>query len=103
MAKQTNKKNEEIKLDMHITDNANTITVNNDVKNEELKSDKDNLKNVNIADLISYEKACALICKRYESAARIEYKDYKDKFNKYKMYYEKIFSEIENRVNEFCK
>ena len=103
MAKQTNKKNEEIKLNTHISDNTNTITVNNDEKNEEIKLDIDTLKNVNIADLISYEKACALICKRYESAARIEYKDYKDKFNKYKMYYEKIFSEIENRVNEFCK
>lgn len=110
MAKQTNKKKEEIKLDTHISDNTNTITVNNDEKNEEIKLDIDTLKldidilkNVNIADLISYEKACALICKRYESAARIEYKDYKDKFNKYKMYYEKIFSEIENRVNEFCK
>ncbi len=103
MAKQTNKKNEENKLDKHISDNTNTITVNNDEKNEELKSDTDNLKNVNIVDLISYEKACALICKRYESAAHIEYRDYKDKFNKYKMYYEKIFSEIENRVNEFCK
>ena len=87
----------------HISDNTNTITVNNDEKNEELKSDTDNLKNVNIADLISYEKACALICKKYESAAHIEYKNYKDIFNKYKMYYEKIFSEIENRVNEFCK
>lgn len=120
MAKQMNKKNEEIKIETNI-DNTNAIAPNKEKqikvsnnntnaialnKEEQIKvsnNNTDDLKNVNIVDLISYEKACALICKRYESAARIEYKDYKDKFNKYKMYYEKIFSEIENRVNEFCK
>lgn len=120
MAKQMNKKNEEIKIETNI-DNTNAIAPNKEEqikvsnnntnaialnKEEQIKvsnNNTDNLKNVNIVDLISYEKACALICKRYESAAHIEYRDYKDKFNKYKMYYEKIFSEIENRVNEFCK
>lgn len=102
MAKQMNKKNEEIKIETNI-DNTNAIAPNKEEQIKVSNNNTDDLKNVNIADLISYEKACALICKRYESAARIEYKDYKDKFNKYKMYYEKIFSEIENRVNEFCK
>lgn len=102
MAKQINKKNEEIKIETNI-DNTNAIAPNKEEQIKVSKNNTDDLKNISINDLISYEKACALICKRYESAARIEYKDYKDKFNKYKMYYEKIFSEIENRVNEFCK
>lgn len=102
MAKQMNKKNEEIKIETNI-DNTNAIALNKEEQIKASNNNTDDLKNVNIVDLISYEKACALICKRYESAAHIEYRDYKDKFNKYKMYYEKIFSEIENRVNEFCK
>lgn len=102
MAKQMNKKNEEIKIETNI-DNTNAIAPNKEEQIKVSNNNTDDLKNVNIVDLISYEKACALICKRYESAAHIEYKDYKDKFNKYKMYYEKIFSEIENRVNELCK
>lgn len=104
MTKQINKKNEEIKIETKI-DNTNAIAPNKEEQIKVSNNNTDDLKNININinDLISYEKACALICKRYESAARIEYKDYKDKFNKYKMYYEKIFSEIENRVNEFCK
>lgn len=102
MAKQMNKKNEEIKIETNI-DNTNAIAPNKEEQIKVSNNNTDDLKNVNIVDLISYEKACALICKRYESAAHIEYRDYKDKFNKYKMYYEKIFSEIENRVNEFCK
>ena len=102
MAKQMNKKNEEIKIETNI-DNTNAIAPNKEEQIKVSNNNTDDLKNISINDLISYEKACALICKRYESAARIEYKDYKDKFNKYKMYYEKIFSEIENRVNEFCK
>ena len=102
MAKQMNKKNEEIKIETNI-DNTNAIVPNKEEQIKISNNNIDELKNININDLISYEKACALICKRYESAARIEYKDYKDKFNKYKMYYEKIFSEIENRVNELCK
>lgn len=102
MAKQINKKKEEIKIETNI-DNTNAIAPNKEEQIKVSNNNTDDLKNISINDLISYEKACALICKRYESAARIEYKDYKDKFNKYKMYYEKIFSEIENRVDEFCK
>ena len=102
MTKQINKKNEEIKIETKIY-NTNAIAPNKEEQIKVSNNNTDDLKNISINDLISYEKACALICKRYESAARIEYKDYKDKFNKYKMSYEKIFSEIENRVNEFCK
>lgn len=101
MAKQMNKKNEEIKLETNI-DNTNAIAPNKEEQIKVSNNNTDDLKNISINDLISYEKACALICKRYESAARIEYKDYKDKFNKYKIYYEKIFSEIENRINNIC-
>ena len=61
MAKQMNKKNEEIKIETNI-DNTNAIAPNKEEQIKVSNNNTDDLKNVNIVDLISYEKACALIC-----------------------------------------
>lgn len=60
------------------------------------------LNNMGLFDLIQLEKACALLCKRFETSARLD-KENNDKFNEYKGYYGKIFAELENRVSKICK
>lgn len=64
---------------------------------ESILNDKIYLNEISITDLIAYEKACALVCKKYEISARInEIND--DKFKQYNNYYNIIFKEIENRI-----
>ena len=60
------------------------------------------LNNMSLFDLVQLEKACALLCKRFETSARID-RENNDKFKEYKVYYEKIFSELENRVSNVFK
>ena len=62
--------------------------------------DFSDIARITLSQAKNYEKE---FISEFINIEKIIYKDYKDKFNKYKMYYEKIFSEIENRVNEFCK
>jgi hypothetical protein len=57
---------------------------------------------MSLFDLIQLEKACALLCKRFETSARID-RENNEKFKEYKGYYEQIFAELENRVSEVCK
>ena len=59
------------------------------------------LSNISIIELIALEKACALLCKRFETIARLDSTN-NAKFKEYQMYYEKIFSELESRVNIIC-
>lgn len=124
MAKKTSKKEKnEIELtDKSVTSISNeNVTLSNNVVSDTIKEkektasngreyeknlkekDVHTLNSVSIEELISYEKACALICRRYESAARIDYMDHRDKFNKYKKCYEEIFSELEYRIDNLCK
>jgi hypothetical protein len=106
MAKKTSKKEKtEIELTDEITTSKINEVVNAAKECENNLSEKDvyNLKHINISDLILCEKACALICGKYENAARADYIRYKDKFNKYNDYYKKIFSELEYRIDKLCK
>ena len=59
------------------------------------------ISNINIMELIALEKACSLLCKRYETMARIDSGN-NSKFKEFKKYYEMIFSELENRVYNSC-
>ena len=63
---------------------------------------ENSISNASITDLIAYEKACALICKKYEITFRLNDSD-NTKFRKYQSCYEKIFSELEKRVENICK
>lgn len=60
------------------------------------------LNNMSMFDLVQLEKACALLCKRFETSARLD-RENNEKFKEYKGYYDKIFSELENRVSQICK
>lgn len=60
------------------------------------------LNNMGLFDLIQLEKACSLLCKRFETSARLDCEN-NEKFKEYKGYYDKIFSELEKRVSEICK
>lgn len=96
-------KSNEVKIINDKTYSDDSTLSNNEeyVVNEPIKN-INSLKDVNIVDLISYEKACALLCKRYEMSVRVD-EENNNKFKEYKNYYEKIFSEIEARVFELCK
>lgn len=90
----------------------NVVIVQETVKDEIILSDlkkrqlsdlkKGQLSDLSLSDLFFLEKMCSLLCKRYETSARID-KFNNDKFKEYNVYYEKIFSEIERRVLESFK
>lgn len=117
MAKKVNKKkeNNEIIIDTTLIDKSNiAITAPDKINDGWLKVDENvsmstlyvkpkiyNISEISILELIAMEKACALICKRHETAARIDSEN-SSKFKEYKEYYEKIFSELENRVSNLC-
>lgn len=63
---------------------------------------KQDICNISLIELVHLENACALICKKYEMAARID-RENNDKFKEYKTYYQKIFEELERRVANLCK
>lgn len=99
--KSENKNSENIEY----TENTiNALIVQDTTKEDIILSDlrKMELSGLNISDLYFLEKACALVCKRYETLARIDVSNNK-KFKEYNLYYEKIFSEIEQRVLNYCK
>lgn len=75
-------------------------TIKENIVLSELK--KKELSGVDISDLFFLEKICALICKRYETSARINNSN-NEKFKEFKFYYERIFSELERRVLDICK
>ena len=78
------------------------------VKNAVLLTEKyfvnqsNKISNISLIDLISLERACALICKRYETTAKLDMVN-NNKFKEYKAYYENIFCELEQRVINACK
>ena len=57
---------------------------------------------LDITQLISLEKACSLLCKRFETTAQLDIRN-NAKFKEFKNYYEMIFSELEKRVLDICK
>ena len=66
----------------------------------EVKKEK-TLKDLDINELISFEKACALLCKRFETAAQLDF-NHHFLFKEYQQYYEMIFNEIKERVATCC-
>lgn len=54
-----------------------------------------------IQDLMWTEKACALICRKYETTARIDYENNK-KLTEFSRYYKMIMDELEKRVINVC-
>ena len=100
--------------DIDITDNEFTITSN--IKDgsklciDEKYVELGNISTIkgygihcmSLFDLIQLEKACALLCKRFETSAMID-RENNEKFMEYKTYYDKIFIELENRVSEVFK
>lgn len=67
-----------------------------------LKSTTHSLSDVNIMELLALEQACALLCKRYETTAQLDFNN-NAKFKEFKAYYEMIFNELESRVEKVCK
>lgn len=62
---------------------------------------KKTLSSLDISDLAALEKACSLLCRRFETTARLDNNN-SIKFKEYKQYYEIIFSELEKKVLEYC-
>lgn len=60
------------------------------------------IKTCSLPEILDYEKACALVCKKYETSARIDNTD-NFKFNRFKECYHYIFDEIERRVEIIYK
>lgn len=60
------------------------------------------LELLDVESLVALEKACSLLCKRFETTAQLDPKN-NAKFKEFKNYYEMIFSELEKRVLYYCK
>lgn len=56
---------------------------------------------VDIDKLVAYEKACATVCKRYETRARLDGEN-NAMFQKFSQYYLDIVKEMEKRVEQAC-
>ena len=63
---------------------------------------RNQLELLDIQSLVALEKACSLLCKRFETTAQLDIKN-NAKFKEFKNYYEMIFSELEKRVLDICK
>lgn len=57
---------------------------------------------LSITELISYEQACALLCRRFEKSVQLDFNN-NLKFKEYQRYYEMIFNELGKRVAEICR
>lgn len=118
MAKKNTKNSKPVQVDMpELTVTPEAIeTVSNDIntQNYDVTATKDvdvsfvslrpngtNISELNITELISLEKACALVCKRFETIAQLDFTN-NNKFKEYQHYYELIFNELEKRVAESC-
>lgn len=92
--------------------NLNTTTITNDNNisttyeeydiNKVTFITKKPLELLDIQSLVALEKACSLLCKRFETTAQLDPKN-NAKFKEFKNYYEMIFSELEKRVLYYCK
>lgn len=92
--------------------NLNTTTITNDNNisttyeeydiNKVIFITKKPLELLDIQSLVALEKACSLLCKRFETTAQLDIRN-NAKFKEFKNYYEMIFSELEKRVLDICK
>jgi uncharacterized protein (DUF4415 family) len=112
-SKSTNIKTKPTEAESTVTNNDNKetkkIVTENNKTNEELVTNPEykkveckDITTIDICDLIALEKACAIVCRKYETAARID-RDNMDKFREYGDYYQSIFHELERRVINIFK
>ena len=94
--------NDSLTVNTPIITTEGVVSVGKIVNEKEMLDNCSKISNVSLIDLMFLEKACALLCKRYETSARIDDCNNR-KFKEYKEYYEKIFSELEIRVLNACK
>ena len=108
MSKKTTKKTENIQ-DEALKNTASNTNFENSILNDffgisediSKNRDYDSIKTLSLTELMALENACALLCKRFETTARLDSTN-NTKFKEYQIYYEKIFSELESRVNKIC-
>lgn len=62
---------------------------------------KSSIEYMNVSDLIWVEKACAIVCKKYETTARLDLENNK-KLSEFSNYYKNILNELEDRVRKVC-
>lgn len=93
--------NETVSNDINTHDYDVTATKDIDVSFVSLRPNGTNISELNITELIALEKACALVCKRFETIAQLDFTN-NNKFKEYQHYYELIFNELEKRVAESC-
>lgn len=96
-AKVTKKVVKEIQVEKKNVDNNDEL-LNLNVENKEIQD----IKGLNMLDLLLLEKMCSLVCKRYEMSARLDHEN-NNKFKEFNAYYEKIFKEMESTVIKMCK
>lgn len=60
------------------------------------------IKSMSLEELMWVEKACALICRRHETSARIDFENNK-KLTQFSHYYKEIMNELEKRVIKVCE
>lgn len=59
------------------------------------------IETLKIDELMWLEKACALICKKYETTARLDGQNNR-KLSEFTVYYNTIINEMETRVKTLC-
>ena len=95
-----------------VVNNVTTVEGENDVLSANLDEieestiapmlPKKHISELNVIELMALEKACALLCKRYETIAQLDMLN-NIKFREFNRYYEMIFEELTVRVTEACK
>lgn len=59
------------------------------------------IESMSVMELVWLEKACATICKKYETTARLDLENNK-KLSEFSGYYKSILDELEDRVRKVC-
>jgi hypothetical protein len=59
------------------------------------------IENMSVMELVWLEKACATVCKKYETTARLDLENNK-KLTEFSKYYKNILNVLEDRVREVC-
>lgn len=59
------------------------------------------IETMTLEDVIYLEKACSLICKKYETTARLDMENNR-KLTEFTSYYRTIIDELETRVKRSC-
>lgn len=60
------------------------------------------IETMNIEELMWLEKACALICRKYETTARIDFVN-NHKLTEFSNYYKEILKQLEKCITNACK